>query len=93
MDYIDVEPLPDEIVNIATLIVDTGDMQMPMGIAGFSFDLFGLSRREPTGGQQSVRYDEDTVTQDLEATSKAPATEAPAHRDHEHVFWRMFPVL
>ncbi len=66
---------------------------MPMGIASFSFDLFGLSRREPVEGHKTVEAGHSAVTSDTKAPQKTEPRDEPEHRDHEHVFWGMFPVL
>ncbi|MCM2473689.1 hypothetical protein HGO38_09380 [Rhizobium sp. CG5] len=66
---------------------------MPMGIASFSFDLFGLTRREAGAGLQPPDRGEQQAKVANKSAASAEAKDAPPHRDYEHVFWGMFPVL
>lgn len=66
---------------------------MPMGIASFSFDLFGLTRRVADAGLQPADFGERPAKVANKATADVDAREVQPHRDYEHVFWGMFPVL
>ena len=66
---------------------------MPMGIASFSFDLFGISRSQNADGQQPTSIVDRLGKPELKAFLVDEPKDEPSPRDYEHVFWGMFPVL